>query len=55
MEQFQKYIDYIKNTGGHPNVEWFVSDWEPIGETVLKDMEKAGVIRILDGKVWLLD
>lgn len=49
-EMFSKYIEYIKNTGGSPKVSWFIDDWEPIGETVLNDMLKAGLIAITKDK-----
>ena len=50
-QDFSKYIDYIKNTGGNPKISWFISDWEPIGEMVLGDMLKEGLIDITLGTV----
>jgi hypothetical protein len=41
---FQKYLDYIKNTGGSPTINNFDEDWEPIGPMVRRDMLKAGLI-----------
>jgi hypothetical protein len=29
-EYYQKFLDYIKNTGGSPLIEWFDYDWEEI-------------------------
>ncbi len=49
--RFVKYIDYIKNTGGNPKIEWFDEDWEPRGPTVRKDLIAAGLIIELDGKI----
>ena len=46
---FEKYLQYIKNTGGSPKVEWFDDDWEPIGPKVRADMVKAGLIKIENG------
>jgi len=40
---YQKYIDYIKNTGGSPTVEMFKEDWEPIGEKILTRMLHSDV------------
>lgn len=43
-ERFRKYLDYIKNTGGSPEIRWFDDDWEPIGPLVRKEMREAGLI-----------
>lgn len=50
-KRFQKYTDYIKNTGGEPKVSWFIDDWEPIGAIVLNDMLKEGLIDITVGTI----
>jgi hypothetical protein len=51
---FQKYLEYIKNTGGNPSIEWFDTDWEPIGPKVRKDMVKAGLIKEVNGKLEII-
>jgi hypothetical protein len=48
-ERFDKYLQYIKNTGGKPLVSWFDDDWEPIGPTIRNEMLAAGLIDIKDG------
>jgi len=48
---FQKYLDYIKNTGGSPKISEFDEDWEPIGPLLRKDMAKAGLITEVDGRL----
>lgn len=45
---YQKYLDYIKNTGGSPTIEMFDDDWEPIGPMVRRDMLKAGLIEVTE-------
>ena len=40
---FDKYLEYIDNTGGEPTIEQFDEDWEPIGPIVRMDMIEAGV------------
>jgi hypothetical protein len=45
-DRFQKYLDYIDNTGGAPSVEEFDEDWEPIGPMVRRDMETAGLVKV---------
>ena len=36
-EYLQRYLDYIQNAGGAVKIEHFDEDWEPIGESILKD------------------
>ena len=48
---FQKYLDYIKNTGGSPKVSEFDEDWEPIGQRVREDMKRAGLVFERDGRL----
>jgi len=50
---YQKFIDYIKNTGGSPLIEWFDNDWEPIGPRVRKDLVKMDIIYEQEGKIFL--
>ena len=45
-ERFQKYIEYIINTGGSPKLKWFVADWEPIGEVILGEMMAEGLVHV---------
>ena len=52
-EYLQQFIDYIKNTGGSPLIVWFDEDWEPIGPTVRKVLEREGIISYLNGKILL--
>lgn len=51
------YIDYIKNTGqatmGLP-IEAFDDDWAPIGVGVRQQLEKAGLISIVNNRIYLL-
>lgn len=51
--KFERYIQYIKNTGGSPKIEWFDDDWEPIGPQLRKDMAEANLITEKDGKIFL--
>jgi hypothetical protein len=50
---FQKYLDYIRNTGGNPKIAWFDADWEPIGPQVRKQMKDAGLIYEQDDKIFI--
>ena len=50
----EKYLQYIKNTGGSPKIEEFDDDWEPIGPMVRKDMKHAGLIEEKDGRVFIV-
>lgn len=52
QEYYAKYLDYIKNSGGNPTVAWFDEDWEPIGPTVRREMEAAGLIRVIEGRIY---
>ena len=54
-EKFQKYLDYIANTGGKPKIVWFDDDWEPIGSMVRKDMKALGLIEDDGEYVWATD
>ena len=49
--EFDKYLKYIKNTGGEPKLSWFIADWEPIGELILSNMLKAKLIEITPGTI----
>jgi len=51
----KKYIDYIKRSGGNPKIEWFDEDWEPIGPTLREDMKSKGLIKEVDGKIYLVE
>ena len=53
MEDYKRYIDYIEIAGGSPKVEWFISDWEPIGEILIRNMELMGLIEVSDGVIKL--
>lgn len=50
--RYAKYLDYIKNAGGNPTVKWFDEDWSPIGETVRKEMETAGLALVINGRIY---
>jgi len=52
---FKQYLDYIKNTGGNPTVEGFDDDYEPIGPMVRRDMEQAGLIRTVNGRLEIIE
>ena len=52
-EHLQKYVDYIKNTGGSPLIVWFDEDWEPIGPVIRKEMEKENIIQYLNDEIIL--
>lgn len=52
---YDKYLQYIKNTGGSPKIEHFDSDWEPIGPQVRADMEHAGLIYERDGHLCMTE
>lgn len=46
--RFDKYIQYIKNTGEKCMVDWFDEDWEPIGPRIRYNMKEDGLIKIID-------
>ncbi len=48
---YQKYLEYIKNTGGNPKVSEFDEDWEPIGPRVREDMKRIGLVVEVDGRL----
>ena len=50
---YDKYIEYIKNTGGSPKIEWFDDDWSPIGWRVRNDMKFDNIITEYNGKIFL--
>jgi len=50
-EVYTKYIEYIKNTGGNPKIEWFDEDWEPIGPSVRQRMAELGLTKEDDGYI----
>ena len=50
---YAKYTDYIKNAGGQPLVAWFDDDWSPIGPQVRQSMTDAGLIREIEGRLYL--
>lgn len=52
---YQKYLDYIDNTGGSPKVEHFDEDWEPIGPDLRKRMTEANLIEEREGKLYKLE
>lgn len=41
---YDKYLDYITNTGDKCLVIWFDEDWEPIGPRLRADMFEAGLV-----------
>jgi len=47
----QKEYEYIKNSG-NPKVEYFIEDWEPVGQMVLDDLIQDGYAEIKDGHVF---
>ena len=49
----QKYVDYIRKTGGNPSIEWFDEDWEPIGSTIRARLKEQGIISEQKGKIIL--
>lgn len=52
---YQKYLNYIKNTGGKPKITHFDEDWEPIGPQVRKAMVEAKLIYEQDGLIYLAE
>lgn len=48
---YQKYLEYIKNTGGSPSITQFDDDWEPIGPRVREDMKRLGLVFEVDGRL----
>ncbi len=50
---YEKYTDYIKNAGGSPLLKWFDDDWDPIGPTIRKEMETLGLVRVIEGRIYL--
>ena len=52
-EYYQQFLDYIRNTGGSPLIEWFDEDWEPIGQIIRGELKTRNLIYEKDGKVYL--
>ena len=50
----EQHLRYIRNPGGNPPIEWFDSDWEPIGPKVRQAMKDAGLIYEENGKIFLI-
>ena len=50
-ETEKRAIEYIKNTGGNPKIEWFDDDHEPIGPMLRNQLIKDGLIKIVEGKI----
>lgn len=47
LAELAKYLDYVRNTGLVPlPVAMFEDDWEPIGRSVLNDLELEGFVEI---------
>lgn len=45
-------LEYVRNAGGSPSVDWFDEDHEPIGPSLREDLIKAGMIKVVhDGLV----
>lgn len=53
-ETEKRAIEYIKNTGGNPEVAWFDEDHDPIGPMLRNQLIEAGLIRIVDSKIELI-
>ena len=53
-ETEKRAIEYIKNTGGNPKVDWFDEDHEPIGPMLRKQLIKEGLIRIVGDRIELI-
>ncbi len=53
-ERWDRYIQYIKNTGGSPKIEEFDDDWDPIGPMLRQDMLAVLLIEERDGKIFLI-
>ena len=55
MDKYDKYIDYIKKAGSLSEMDgsylmtksYFVEDWEPIGNEVIKSMTDAGLVEVV--------
>lgn len=41
-------LEYVRNAGGSPEVDWFDEDHEPIGPSLREDLIKAGMIKIIN-------
>jgi len=54
LKEDEKYVEYIKNTGGNPKIEWFDEDWEPIGSEIRKRLKRQNIIDEQEGKIILL-
>lgn len=48
----QKFLTYIDNVGGECKVEWFDTDWEPIGTPIRKELKDLGLIEECNGFVY---
>lgn len=50
-----RYVQYIRNTGQVPLLsDQFDDDWEPIGPQVRGDLVSAGLVREVDGQLWII-
>lgn len=50
-KRLEKYIQYIKNTGGNVTAEIFIEDWFPVGEMVLRELIEMGAVGEKEGKL----
>lgn len=53
--QQKRAVNYIKNTGGNPSIDWFDDDHEPIGKAIRHDLKKNKLIVEHDGRILLTD
>lgn len=49
---YANYLEYIKNAGGRPTIEWFDEDWSPSGPQVRADMKRLGLIMEIEGRIY---
>lgn len=52
-ESLKTALDYIKNAGGSPKLEWFIEDFQPVGEHLRIELYKAGLAFVKDGCIYI--
>lgn len=51
-DNLKNALQYIANTGGHPKIEWFDDDHEPIGPMLRADLLRAGLVVEANGHIY---
>lgn len=54
-KNLSRALEYIKNTGGNPKIEWFDTDNAPIGQLLRNELKKENLIYEKDRKIFLVN